>query len=164
MTRPRAFARLSSARSYRRARPPPRALASARGSARVLVARRDSDDLVRRDDTQRLDGTAEFDELHALGRYDPLTGSPANRAIVVVAGAGVDQERSLVGVRRGMVVPAMFTVFVVAMHMLAEFAGCTVMRTIAMHMVVCVAVQQVARGAGRQIDDRQQAGCQAISK
>jgi uncharacterized membrane protein len=128
----------------------------------VLGARRDSDGLVRRNDAKWLDEAAEFDDLHALGRHNPLTGSPANRAIVV-AGAGVDQERSLVAAQRGMVVLAMFTVFV-AMRMPADFAGRIAMRMIAMHVVVCVAVQQVARGASRQIDDRQQAGCQAISK
>ncbi len=127
----------------------------------MLGARRDSDGLVRRDDAKWLDEAAEFDQLHALGRHDPLTGSAANRAIVVVAGAGVDQRRSSVGVRRGMVVLAMF---VVAVRMLAYVAGGTAMRMIAMRMVVCVAVQQIARGAGRQIDDRQQAGCQAIAK
>lgn len=101
--------------------------------------------------------------MHALGRHNPLTGSAANRAIVVVAGASVDQGKVVARARRGMVVLAMFTVFV-AMHMLADFAGRTVMHMVAMHVVVCVAVQQVARGPGRQINGRQQAGCQAISK
>lgn len=139
----------------------------------MLSARRDSDGLGRRDDAKRLDEAAEFDELHVLHRHNPLTGSAADRAIVVVAGAGVDQRKSSVG-RRGVVVLAMSTVFVVfavvfrAVLVLADFAGRTLEDTV-MHMVaiygtVCVTVQQIAGGPGRQIDDRQQAGCQAISK
>ena len=47
---------------------------------------------------ERLDEAAEFNQLHALGRHDPLTGGAADRAIVVMAGAGSDQRRPLVGI------------------------------------------------------------------
>jgi hypothetical protein len=125
-----------------------------------MSARRNGNSVVRRDNTERLDQAAEFDELHALSRHDPLSGGAADRAIVVVAAAGADQCKGLSGVGSRMVALAMFIVIVMAALVLADIAGRIAMNMVAMH----VAVQHAARGAGRQIDDRQQTGCQAISK
>ena len=61
-----------------------------------------------------------------------------------------------------MFVVAMLGVFVIfawTMPVVTDFAGRT-----AVHVSVRVAVQQIARGAGRQIDYRQQGRDQAISK
>lgn len=123
----------------------------------MLRARRDGKSVVRRDDRERLDQAAGFDKLHTLGRHDSLARGATDRAIVVVARLGGDQVNALCDIWRSMVV---LNMIVVAVPMLTDVAGLMVVSMVAMH----VAVQQVARGAGRQIDDRQQTGCQAISK
>jgi hypothetical protein len=84
--------------------------------------------------------------LHALDRHHALARGAADSAIVVLL-AGGDQGKLLLSVRGGMVEFAMFSV---AVSMLASSVGSVLVR-----MTVRVAVQQVARGAGRQIDDRQ---------
>ena len=121
----------------------------------MLSACRGGDGLIRLNDPQRLDEAAEFDELSDRGRHDPLSGGAADRAIIVMIGNGSDQGKSVVG--HGMLV---LTMFVVIVNMLADFAGRIAMCQVVMHM----AVQQIAGRTGRQIGDRQQADCQAISK
>jgi hypothetical protein len=128
----------------------------------MMGAGRNGDGLVRLNGPERFDEAAKFNQLHALGRHDPLSGGTADCAVVVMVGASGDQRKSLVGIRRGMVVVAMLVVLVVfvwAMPVVTDFAGRAAMR-----VSVHVAVQQIARGGGRQIDDRQQARNQAISK
>lgn len=159
MRRPRAAARLSTRAVHCAQDPFLVPLAGARRSAGLMRARRENRGLARHGKPERFDKTEGCSELHALDRHHTLARGAADSAIVVVAGAGGDQHKSMLGVRRGMVLLAMLPVFVVAVRMLTDVTGRTVMV-----MTVRVAVQQVARGAGRQIDDRQQAGYQTISK
>ena len=115
-----------------------------------MRARRDKHRLVRRGEPERYDEGENLWELHALDRDHALARGATDGAIVVVIAGVARDEGNSMGVRGGMVT---FPVLVMAVRVLA-----TSVRHMLVRMVVHVAVQHVAGGAGRQIDDREQAG------